>query len=158
MGRLLLVLGDQLSTGLDLLREADPRQDTLLMAEVAEEAHQVVHHRQKLVMFFSAMRHFAARLAAQGWRVRYVRYRQGLASLPSPRHWRKSRQRRCGGPGPATSAWPGRWPPLANTCRCASSRTTVLSRRPGSLPAGPAAAASGGWSISTGSCAAIPAC
>lgn len=83
MGRLLLVLGDQLSTGLDLLREADPRQDTLLMAEVAEEAHQVVHHRQKLVMFFSAMRHFAARLAAQGWRVRYVRYRQGLASLPA---------------------------------------------------------------------------
>ena len=42
------------------------------MMEVAEEATYVPHHKQKLVLFFSAMRHFAAELEADGWQVDYI--------------------------------------------------------------------------------------
>lgn len=66
-----LVLGDQLSETLSALRDADPGRDVLLMAEVAAEATYVRHHQQKLVLVFSAMRHFAADMAARGWRVEY---------------------------------------------------------------------------------------
>jgi deoxyribodipyrimidine photolyase-related protein len=41
------------------------------MAEVVEEATYVAHHPQKIALIFSAMRHFAKELKAEGWRVRY---------------------------------------------------------------------------------------
>ena len=66
--RLILILGDQLSPGISSLRHADPARDTVLMAEVAAEAGYADHHKQKLVLVFSAMRHFAAELRAAGWR------------------------------------------------------------------------------------------
>lgn len=71
--RLGLVLGDQLSFDLSLFDELDPAHDALLMAEVREEASYVPHHPHKIVLVFSAMRHFAAALEARGWRVIYVR-------------------------------------------------------------------------------------
>ncbi len=70
--RLGLVLGDQLSFNLDLLQALDPTRDALLMAEVEGEARYVPHHPQKIVLIFSAMRHFAQALREQGWTVHYV--------------------------------------------------------------------------------------
>ncbi|MFJ7142897.1 cryptochrome/photolyase family protein [Pseudomonas protegens] len=72
-GRLGLVLGDQLSFDLALFQALDPARDALLMAEVDSEARYVRHHPQKIVLIFSAMRHFAERLREQGWRVIYVK-------------------------------------------------------------------------------------
>ena len=68
-----VVLGDQLSRSLSALEDLDPRTDVVLMAEVAAEADYVPHHRKKLVLFFSAMRHFADALARSGVAVDYVR-------------------------------------------------------------------------------------
>jgi deoxyribodipyrimidine photolyase-related protein len=72
MTTLRIVLGDQLTRSLSALRECRPG-DTVLMMEVAEEATYVKHHKQKLVLILSAMRHFAEELRAQGLAVDYVR-------------------------------------------------------------------------------------
>ena len=62
-----LVLGDQLSRGLTALDGAQPGEaDVILMAEVAEEATHVPSSRVRIALFLSAMRHFAADLAAGG--------------------------------------------------------------------------------------------
>ena len=66
MSSLRLILGDQLDPGISALKGADKARDVVLMVEVAEEATYVPHHKQKLAFLFSAMRHFAAGLAAQG--------------------------------------------------------------------------------------------
>ena len=66
------ILGDQLSRGLASLRETSPEQAVVLMMEVWEEATYVKHHKQKIVLIFSAMRHFAAELRRDGWTVDYV--------------------------------------------------------------------------------------
>jgi deoxyribodipyrimidine photolyase-related protein len=47
---LVLVLGDQLSTKLSSLAAADPKQDLVLMCEVAEEATYVRHHKKKIIL------------------------------------------------------------------------------------------------------------
>ncbi|MFN3592405.1 MAG: cryptochrome/photolyase family protein, partial [Thermaurantiacus sp.] len=73
MPSLLPVLGDQLSTSLASLRAADRSDSVVLMAEVSEEASYVPHHKQKLVLVFAAMRHFAEDLRAEGWTVDYRR-------------------------------------------------------------------------------------
>ncbi len=67
------VLGDQLSEGLASLRLVARAEAVVLMAEVGEEAGYVPHHKQKLVLVFSAMRHFAAALQSAGWTVDYRR-------------------------------------------------------------------------------------
>ena len=66
-----LILGDQLHHQLATLKALDRTQDVILMAEVVEEATYVAHHPQKIALIFSAMRHFAKELKAEGWRVRY---------------------------------------------------------------------------------------
>ena len=71
MSRLVLVLGDQLSESLSALREADRDADTVVMAEVVEEATYVRHHPKKIALIFSAMRKFAAVLEDAGWTVAY---------------------------------------------------------------------------------------
>ncbi|WDF75106.1 cryptochrome/photolyase family protein [Novosphingobium sp. KACC 22771] len=73
MARIILVLGDQLSLSLSALAAADPVSDIVLMAEVAEEAVYVRHHKKKIALVLSAMRHFAEELRGAGWRVDYVR-------------------------------------------------------------------------------------
>ena len=72
-GTLRLILGDQISDGrLSSLRDLDIDRDTVLLAEVRGEATYVRHHKQKITLVFSAMRHFAERLRRDGVRVRYV--------------------------------------------------------------------------------------
>lgn len=72
MSTLRIVLGDQLTRGLSCLRDWRPG-DVVLMMEVLEEATYVKHHKQKLILVFSAMRHFAEELRARGLAVDYVR-------------------------------------------------------------------------------------
>ncbi len=68
-----VVLGDQLSPGIAALADLDAATDTVLLAEVQAECTYVRHHKQKIVLVLSAMRHFARALAARGVAVRYVR-------------------------------------------------------------------------------------
>jgi len=77
VGRLILILGDQLSEDIAALREADREIDIVVMAEVMGEASYVPHHPKKIAFLFAAMRKFAARLDGQGWRVRYTRLDDG---------------------------------------------------------------------------------
>ncbi|MBC8048536.1 MAG: cryptochrome/photolyase family protein [Chitinophagales bacterium] len=73
MSSLILILGDQLSSNISSLSGADKARDTVLMAEIVEEATYVRHHQKKVAFIFSAMRHFAKELEAEGWRVDYVK-------------------------------------------------------------------------------------
>ena len=73
MKSLRLVLGDQLTHSLSALDYLDPMQDVVFMAEVAEENTYVPHHKQKIVLVLSAMRHFADELISEGLRLHYVR-------------------------------------------------------------------------------------
>ncbi|MFM9858199.1 cryptochrome/photolyase family protein [Pseudoxanthobacter sp. M-2] len=73
MTTLRLVLADQLDRDVAALSDLDAATDVVLLAEVAEEATYVPHHRQKIALLFSAMRHFAESLAADGVTVDYVR-------------------------------------------------------------------------------------
>ena len=79
--RLILVLGDQLSLQNPALADARPGIDTVLLAEVAEEAGYVPHNRHKLVLIFAAMRHFADALREAGFDVVYITLDQGVGSL-----------------------------------------------------------------------------
>ena len=67
------ILGDQLSRSLSSLENVSKDAAILLFMEVWDEATYVKHHKQKIVLIFSAMRHFAEELRAEGWRVDYVR-------------------------------------------------------------------------------------
>jgi deoxyribodipyrimidine photolyase-related protein len=71
-GALRLVLGDQLSDNLSALTDADLSRDQVLMVESRVEATAWKHHKQKLVIVWSAMRQFAERLRSRGFDVRYV--------------------------------------------------------------------------------------
>ncbi len=71
-GALRLVLGDQLSDNLSALAGVDPTRDQVLMVESRVEATAWKHHKQKLVLVWSAMRQFAERLRGRGLSVRYV--------------------------------------------------------------------------------------
>jgi len=66
-----IVLGDQLDAASPALRDFDPAQDVVWMAEVAEESTHVPSHRVRIAYFLSAMRHFAAELQARKYRVEY---------------------------------------------------------------------------------------
>ena len=74
MATLILVLGDQLCETLPAIAEAVKSKDTILMAEVREEATYVKHHKKKIVFLFSAMRHFAKSLRDDNFNVNYVKY------------------------------------------------------------------------------------
>lgn len=68
----ILVLGDQLSLTLSSLVAGDRDRDVVLMAEVMAEATYVGQHKKKIALIFSAMRHFAEALRAEGWTVDYI--------------------------------------------------------------------------------------
>ena len=61
VGRLILVLGDQLTRDVAALR-AYREGDTVVMAEVETEATYVPHHPRKIAFCFAAMRKFAAEM------------------------------------------------------------------------------------------------
>ena len=79
--RLILVLGDQLSEANPALADATPSTDIILLAEVAAEAEYVRHNRHKIVLLFSAMRHFAQSLRDAGFEVLYREFSEGVPSL-----------------------------------------------------------------------------
>lgn len=66
-----VILGDQISESISALKDAQPSHDDILMAEVKEEATYVPHHPQKIILIFSAMRHFAEQLRKKGFTVYY---------------------------------------------------------------------------------------
>ncbi len=66
-----LVLGDQLNPEHSWFRTVDAEVVHVLM-EVRQETDYVLHHVQKIVAIFAAMRDFARALRAAGHRVRYV--------------------------------------------------------------------------------------
>jgi len=68
-----LILGDQLSRNISSLSDIDKEKDIILLCEVWEEATYVKHHKKKIAFLFAAMRHFAAELSAEGFRVHYTR-------------------------------------------------------------------------------------
>lgn len=67
-----LILGDQLSRNLLTLKGCDKDNDIILMAELWDEATYVKHHKKKIALVFSAMRHHAQWLKDQGYNVHYT--------------------------------------------------------------------------------------
>jgi len=67
-----LVLGDQLTRQVGPLARAHPKLTHVLMIESRALASAFKHHKQKLVLFFSAMRHFARDLQSDGFAVDYL--------------------------------------------------------------------------------------
>jgi len=67
------VLGDQLWAGQAALSQCEDQKDTtpVLFIESAQHVRQRPYHRQKLVLVWSAMRHFAEELRQAGWSVTY---------------------------------------------------------------------------------------
>ena len=72
MTALRLILGDQLNQRISSLKDCDITGDVILMAEVWNEATYVKHHKKKIALLFSAMRHFALELKTLGYQVRYI--------------------------------------------------------------------------------------
>ena len=73
MSCLRLVLGDQLNEAISSLSDTDKAKDIILICEVWDEATYVKHHKKKIAFLFSAMRHFADKLKANGYHVQYAR-------------------------------------------------------------------------------------
>ena len=65
------VLGDQLSATQAALASTSPADARVLLVESSSVLAHRAYHRQKLVLVWSAMRHFAEELRAAGWRVDY---------------------------------------------------------------------------------------
>ncbi len=72
MKTLRFILGDQLNTAISSLQKCDKSHDIVLMCEVWQEATYVKHHKKKLALIFSAMRHFAQALKQQQFQVDYI--------------------------------------------------------------------------------------
>ena len=66
------VLGDQLNAAQSALVGADPSTARVLLVESTSVLQRRAYHRQKLVLVWSAMRHFAEELRAAGWTVDHV--------------------------------------------------------------------------------------
>ncbi|MEZ5743823.1 MAG: cryptochrome/photolyase family protein [Sphingomonadaceae bacterium] len=70
---LIPILGDQLTRTLASLRGQTKADSVILMMELRGKATRVKYHKQKLVLVWSAMRHFAKELREAGWQVDYVK-------------------------------------------------------------------------------------
>ena len=68
---LVIVLGDQLWTGSPALEHATSADDRVVMMEAREEATYIPQHKIRLVLFFSAMRHFRDELKDRGYTIDY---------------------------------------------------------------------------------------
>ena len=73
MTKLRIILGDQLTHDISALDGIDADKDIILMMEVADETNYVRHHKQKIVLILSSMRHFAEELREAGFRVDYIK-------------------------------------------------------------------------------------
>lgn len=65
------VLGDQLTPEAGCLEGIQPGKGVVLMAESIEHCRRLPFHKQKLVLVWSAMRHFADELRSKGYEVDY---------------------------------------------------------------------------------------
>jgi deoxyribodipyrimidine photolyase-related protein len=72
--RLVLILGDQLSLQSAALDGFDRQTDTILMVESRAEASHVLSHQAKIVLFLSAMRHFAQELRDLQYPLIYIEH------------------------------------------------------------------------------------
>jgi len=72
------ILGDQLSLTNSALAGGDRQRDVVLMIESRARGAFMRYHQQKLVLIYSAMRHFAEDLKRAGWTVDYTRLEEGL--------------------------------------------------------------------------------
>ncbi|GAA4022660.1 cryptochrome/photolyase family protein [Actimicrobium antarcticum] len=70
---MVLILGDQLTLDNPALADFDPQQDVVVMIEAASEGMAVWSHKARIVLFLSAMRHFALALGERGWPFVYVK-------------------------------------------------------------------------------------
>jgi deoxyribodipyrimidine photolyase-related protein len=68
---LIFVLGDQLDPTAAAFDDAEPDSDVVIMAEVDAEVKRYPNHVQRVVLFFTAMRHFRDALREQGYKVIY---------------------------------------------------------------------------------------
>ncbi len=79
------ILGDQLLAShpaLEAVGDIGRDDIRVVLIESRGRTQRLPYHRKKLVLLFSAMRHYAERLQADGWRVEYIRassFRAGLA-------------------------------------------------------------------------------
>ncbi len=71
MRNLVVVFGDQLNQNSAVFSGFDKKVDRVWMAEVEEEATHVWCHKQRITLFFSAMRHFRNQLAKRGYPLSY---------------------------------------------------------------------------------------
>ena len=76
MTELRLILGDQLNPHHSWFDTCSPNV-IYVMLELRAETAYVLHHAQKIIAIFAAMRAFAAELKEKGHRVRYVRLSEG---------------------------------------------------------------------------------
>lgn len=65
------IFGNQLNHDLPLLKEANKQDDVILMVEATSRSKWKTYHKQKLILVFSAMRHFAEELREKGFTVDY---------------------------------------------------------------------------------------
>lgn len=72
MAKTVLILGDQLSEQYLITSGFIPAFDTILMVEDTSFVKRQQYHRRKVVLVWSAMRHFRDTLLARGYTVRYV--------------------------------------------------------------------------------------
>ena len=67
-------MGDQLDVNSAALKDINPKTDEILMVESANEAQHVWSHKARIVLFLSAMRHFAEYLKSQGFSLAYIQH------------------------------------------------------------------------------------
>lgn len=72
MSSLILILNDQLSHSISSLSKCDRRCDTVLIPELLEDLTNVKHHKKKIILLLAALRHFAAELRRQGYKVEHI--------------------------------------------------------------------------------------
>ncbi|MBT4885423.1 MAG: cryptochrome/photolyase family protein [Legionellales bacterium] len=81
MTSLRIILHDQLSDNISSLDGLDRSSDIILMPEILGWSTEVKHHKKKLVLLFSAMRHFSKELRSKKINVVYIRIEDSVASL-----------------------------------------------------------------------------
>jgi deoxyribodipyrimidine photolyase-related protein len=86
------ILGDQLWAGQAALQSCIEQKETtpVILIESLGHVRERPYHKQKLVLVWSAMRHFAAELEAAGWQVTYVQQAEEFAT--PLREWVKQTQ------------------------------------------------------------------
>jgi deoxyribodipyrimidine photolyase-related protein len=69
---LVIILGDQLSLDISSLLNFNKKTDKVFMMEVWNEATHIRHHKKKLVLTFSSMRHFFKEMQEKNYKGNYI--------------------------------------------------------------------------------------